>query len=228
MRPSAPTLTDRAYYELRNGILNGEFSPGTFLREEEAAARLGVSRTPVRTALKMLLSEGFLVQGRDRRLQVAHISLSELSETFEARRAVEGAIAALACRKGDDEELARLEHFVYDEELAHREHNRLFTLQSDRNFHAHLALMAGNACLADFQGRLSGLVSRFLALSSTLDGEIIHALKEHRAIVAAVRTREPERARSAMLRHLDNIEDRIRCRIEDGRDGTGEESWTCR
>ncbi|MBL3592609.1 MAG: GntR family transcriptional regulator [Synergistaceae bacterium] len=223
-------MTERAYFELRNGILNGEIGPGAYLLEERLAARLGMSRTPIRTALKMLLTEGFLIQGEDRRLRVAGISLKELEETFAARRAVEGAIADLACRAGGSAELARLEHFVYDEELAHREHNRLLILHSDRNFHAQLARMAGNAFLADFQERLGGVVSRFLALSSTLNEEIILALEEHRAIVAALAGRDPKEARSAMLRHLDNIEDRIRRRVggpvldED----EGEETGTCR
>lgn len=223
MRLPSPTLTERAYYELRNGILNGEIGPGTLLLEEPLAAHLGMSRTPVRTALKMLLSEGFLVQREDRRLRVAAVSRQELAETFAARRAVEGTIAELACRSGGDDDLARLEHFVFDEELAHREHNRLLILHSDRNFHAHLAQMAGNAFLIDFQERLSGVVSRFLALSSTLNAEVAFALREHRAIVEALHLRESETARSAMLNHLDNIEDRIRRRIEAAERLEGEE-----
>lgn len=214
MVSKTPTMTEKIYLELRNRILNGEILPGEPLREENLAMRMQTSRTPVRTALKMLLSEGFLHQGGDRSLCVATISVKELSDTFAARRAVEGEIAELACFRAKPEAVSRLEHFVLDEETAHRERNRLLILSADRRFHSYLAEMADNAILQDFQERLGNRVSLYLALSSTLEEEVSYALDEHGRLVEAVKSGDLRRARDAMLEHLKNIEARIFRRLD--------------
>lgn len=221
--PKVPTLTEKIYMELRNRILNGEILPGDSLREEDLAMRMSTSRTPVRTALKMLLSEGFLCQGGNRSLRVATISPKELHDTFAARRAVEGEIAELACFRATAESLVRLEHFVLDEQAAHRERNRLLTLTADRRFHAYLAEMADNDILQDFQERLGNRVSLYLALSSTLEDEVSYALDEHGRLVEAIRSGDLRHARDTMLDHLRNIEARIfrRLESEENRSGPG-------
>ncbi len=214
MVPKVPTMTEKIHLELKNRILNGEILPGEALREEDLAMRMKTSRTPVRTALKMLLSEGFLSQGASRSLRVATISPKELRDAFAARRAVEGEIAEQACFRATPEAVLRLEYFVQDEEAAHREHNRLLTLTVDRRFHAYLAEMADNVILQDFQERLGNRVSLYLALSSTLEEEVGYALDEHGRLVEAIKSGDLRQARGAMLDHLRNIEARIFRRLD--------------
>ena len=212
--PSIPTLSEQIYFDLKNKILNGEILPGQALREENLAANMGTSRTPVRTALKMLFSEGFLSQAQDRSLSVTTVSLKELRDTLIARKIVEGAIAELACSRATPHHIDRLEHFIYDEEMAHKDRNKILVVAADRRFHAYLAEITDNPVLQEFQEKLGNKTSLFLAITSTLGEEIFYALGEHRKLLEAIKEGTPEESRNAMLEHLKNIETRIFLRLE--------------
>lgn len=213
---SAPsTYTEKVYAKLRNQILNGEIAPGTQLREEGLAARLGVSRTPVRTALKMLLSEKVLIKGQDRTLRVASVSSRDIEDIFLARKIVEAEIADLACRRGTKTQIDRLRHYVLDEKSAYDSQNTVLIIHAERQFHGYIGEMSGNELLVSFQETVNNRVLLVLALSSTLEEEVGNALEEHRAIVKAIEEGDPSEARKAMLAHLGNVEVRIRKRIRE-------------
>jgi DNA-binding GntR family transcriptional regulator len=208
--PATKNLSENTYFELRNRILRGDYPPDSPLLEESLSAEFGVSRTPVRGALARLLSEGFLVQGEeDRTLRVPAISRKELQDTFEARRTLEAAVLELACRKATPEQIARLEHLVWDEREAFRIRERPLIAAVDRFFHNYLAEMADNGLYRNFVEHINFRVSLFLALSDTLGEVIGEALEEHERILEAVRSRSPERGREAMLNHLSRVEERI-------------------
>lgn len=208
------TLGENAYYDLRNRILRGEYPPGHPLFEESLSAELGMSRTPVRAALARLLSEGFLSQGEDRTLRVPHISRRELRDTFEARRTLEAAVVELACLRATPEQLARLEHLVWDEREAFLSRETVLIAAVDRRFHNYLSEMAGNSLYREFVGKINYKVSLFLALSNTLGDVIGEALEEHEGILVGIRSRNPEAGRAAMLSHLSRVEARILAGLE--------------
>jgi len=108
-------LTEEIYAKLKNQILNGEIKPGTLLREESLATQLGVSRTPVRTALKMLFSEKLLTEGKNRMLRVASVFDQSIEEVFLARRIIDLEIVELACRRRKPEHIDELMHYIEDE-----------------------------------------------------------------------------------------------------------------
>lgn len=213
MGSTPSTYTEKVYAKLRNEILNGEIPPGTQLREENLAARLGVSRTPVRTALKMLLSEKVLTKGKDRTLRVTSVSSRDIEDVFLARRVVEAEITELACSRGTEEQIDRLRHYVMDEKSAYDSQNTVLIIHAERQFHGFIGKMSGNELLMSFQETVNNRVLLVLALSSTLEEEVGNALEEHQAIVDAIEEGDPSKARMAMLDHLRNVETRIRERI---------------
>lgn len=96
-------LREVVFKTLRNAIVHGEFEPGERLMEVTLAKRLGVSRTPVREAMRMLELEGLVVMIPRRGAEVARITTKDLSDALEIRMALEDLAAGLACKRIDDE-----------------------------------------------------------------------------------------------------------------------------
>lgn len=209
-RKAAESLADNAYYALRNRLMQGLVFPGEAMLEEQISAMLGMSRTPVRTALTRLEAEGLLVSGPDRTLRVPRLDARTLGETFDARATVETAVAALAAAHASAEQIQRLEYLIWNEEMANKNRDDALSGGLDRMFHIYLAEVADNFYFTDFVIRINARVSLFLALSNTLGEAIVPALAEHRLIVEAIKGKKVDEARTAMSRHLTNVLQRIR------------------
>ncbi len=203
-------LADNAYYVLKNRIMQGLMSQGEALLEEQLSASLGMSRTPIRTALTRLEAEGLLVSGPDRTLRIPQLDARTLEDTFHARITVEMATAALAAERASEKQILRLEHLIWDEEQARRSRDDSLTAGLDRMFHMYLAEVADNFYFSDFVERINARVSLFLALSNTLGDAIVPALVEHERILDAIRARDSDAAREVMSEHLLNVQRRIR------------------
>ena len=107
-------LREVVFKTLRNAIVHGEFEPGERLMEVTLAKRLGVSRTPVREAMRMLELEGLVVMIPRRGAEVARITAKDLSDALEIRVALEDLAAGLACKRIDDDGRARLRQVCDD------------------------------------------------------------------------------------------------------------------
>ena len=107
-------LREVVFKTLRNAIVHGEFEPGERLMEVTLAKRLGVSRTPVREAMRMLELEGLVVMIPRRGAEVARITAKDLSDALEIRMALEDLAAGLACKRIDDEGKERLKQSYAD------------------------------------------------------------------------------------------------------------------
>src|SRR3989304_10009044 len=102
-------LREEVYGALRRAIVQGELSPGNRVVETELAGRLGISRTPVREALRKLAAEGFIAKGPGSSLVVSAMSPEEVEETFRIRAVLEGLAAHLAAERATPEGIALLE-----------------------------------------------------------------------------------------------------------------------
>lgn len=207
-------LAENAYHILRNRIMQGSVPAGEALLEESLSANLGMSRTPVRTALTRLKAEGLLAEGSDRTLRVPKLDAKSLEDTFRARITIETAVVGLAAQKADDEQVRRLEHILWDEEVAHKNCDERLTSTVDRMFHAYLAEIADNAYFIEFSSRTTARSSLMLFQSGTLKDAIIPALVEHWKIVNAIRRHDSVAAKAAMEEHLGNVRKRIMLSIE--------------
>jgi DNA-binding GntR family transcriptional regulator len=193
---------DRLYQALRRDILSLALAPGRLLVEGALARRFGTSKTPVREALACLEQDG-LVEGLPRRgYLVTPVTVRDVYELFEMRAALEGAAAQLAATRITDQELTRLEELMRlgASPAARRAVRR--GLDRNREFHLIIARASRNARLARLVERTLGEMTRLIAIGY----ETGH---HHAEIVAALRSRDGQRARASVMDHILLTQDRV-------------------
>ncbi len=185
---------------LEAAVLDRSLPPGTHLIEETLAAQLGVSRTPVREAVKMLAQAGWVELHPHSGAHVRYFSVQEAREAFEVREALEELAAGLAAERSTDEELARLAKILErGDEMAASEPfpKELAKLNSD--FHGALFSAAHNNHLTELLIDLEKKVRwHFEEVASVRRAS---SWKEHRKILEALRRRDSDRARELMVMH---------------------------
>jgi DNA-binding GntR family transcriptional regulator len=195
---------DFAYESLRAAIQQGEIQPGERLREVELAGRLGVSRTPVREALKRLEAEGLVAFAPRRGLVVAQLDQQQVHELYALREVLEGAAAALAARHASEYEIEALQDLVRRHEEAGR--NTAQLVEINRHFHATLYSAARNRYLLEALSSMHGSLALLRETTYAAAGRPAAALDEHREIARAIRWRDAASAEEAARRHIRNAE----------------------
>jgi len=211
-------IPEQLAQELEKLLQDGVWGPGMQIPpERELAQRFGVSRASVRDALRILELHGWLeirqgggtrvaqpAEGFGKRLRSRLHEPAFVSELFEMRRILEPAAVALAARRVGAEELAKLDQLIEEQKAAFA--NRFKFVELDMDFHQVLAEASGNTVLCEVlrllsvelrQTRMTATAKRFLPDNTLL---------EHQQILEAVRRKKPERAKEAMLQHLDTVE----------------------
>lgn len=198
-RPAAPE--SETYVLLRDAIIAGDLAPEAHLSEPELAQRLGVSRTPVREALRTLLAEGLAVRTPSGRAVVAPVSVQEIRDIYDVRSRLEGLVAAGAARHVGDTDRERMEDMVG---LMERLSDRTAEVtRIGQEFHASLEAMAGNPMCSAMILTLRGHMDRYRAMTAREPERAAAAVREHRSIWEAVDAGDPERAEKVMRAHVD-------------------------
>ncbi|WP_397474573.1 GntR family transcriptional regulator [Pusillimonas sp.] len=195
---------------LRDMIQKGELEPGQWVDEVSLTASLGISRTPLREALKVLVAEGLLHMKPRRGCFVNELTAQDLEEIFPLMAMLEGRCAYEAATKATDSDLARLEPM-------HAELQR-FAKQGDvnqyyaANVHIHTAIqdLAANRWLSDLIDNLRRVLSLFRHRSLKHPGRIDESCAEHMAIFQALKARDPAQAEAVTRAHLLNQLDALR------------------
>lgn len=213
-------LNDRVRDALRQAIIAGEFKPGDRLVEGRLAERFGVSRNPVREALKALASEGIAEIVPRRGAFVAEIKDDEIREVIELRSALEGLGARLAARRLDPRAAEILPAILDEgeEAVAQRDVNRLRKLND--HFHVALAEASANRYLTDIIRSLRGKTHWLFAGIS--EERAVESWKEHALIMRAVLDGDPDMAELLASRHVSNVGRDLLSRDESG-DGDAED-----
>jgi DNA-binding GntR family transcriptional regulator len=181
---SIPPLHDRVVAELRRAIVSGRFRPGERMVEERLALELGVSRMPVREAIRALASEGLVELAARRGATVAQMSPQEARETIELRALLEGQNARLAARRRDERMHKRITA-VLDKGAAAVEAGRFERLAAlNQQFHEELASAGQNTVLAELLVRLRDRTEMLFA--PTAPAHQRTAWDEHAAILRAI------------------------------------------
>ena len=200
--PAARSLVESVYARLTAGILSGALPSGTVLSEVELAKELGVSRTPVRDALRQLGKDGLVTQARNRRATVARFSPDDVFEIFELRKFLEGPAAELAAGRIDARALAPLRAAA--DALAAGPGAPDWTARwadFDDAFHVAVAEASGNRRLAADIGRYR-LLHRGFNIGATDRAALQGPLAEHVAILDALTARDGRKARELMVAHI--------------------------
>ncbi|WP_197320896.1 GntR family transcriptional regulator [Saccharomonospora sp. NB11] len=197
-RNLARTILD----ELRGAIVSGELVPGTLYSVHDLAARLGVSRTPVREALIQLAERGMVRFERNRGIRVLQTSLHDLEEVFAMRLLLEVPATFRATSQRTPGLAEQLATHLDAMRRAERERDESAFMAADRKFHEAINVASGNLRLARYVDSLRDMV--FLRGSSTVDRSrsLADILAEHEAIADLVAAGKPGEAAEAMREHL--------------------------
>jgi|SRR5215467_3916196 len=218
------TLWQRVYDHLRDEIMGDRLPPGTELSEVALSKELEVSRGPIREAMGRLAAEGLVTVRPRRGAEVRSITPEELVDSYQVREALEVLAVRLAVPRITDADLARLDELVT--EMA--EHAKTGAVAdffaANVAFHELLCELSGNRKLLQVHHRLAGEIGRFQARTLALRGSLDGSVTEHRAILAAIRLRDVEKAAELTAAHIRVPAERLQETVGPGRpafDGNG-------
>ncbi|MGI5911282.1 MAG: GntR family transcriptional regulator [Syntrophomonadaceae bacterium] len=191
---------------IREAIINGNLKPRERLMEIQLAEELGVSRTPIREALRKLELEGFIVMVPRKGAYVADISIKDIADVFEIRAALEALAAGLAAERITDDELEFLERNLAEKADAIVKHDMSRLVEADTNFHEAIYRASRNERLFTIINNLREQIQRFRAMSLAFPGRMRQSLEEHRLIVEAIQASDIISARQLAQEHIENAE----------------------
>jgi len=195
--------SDRAYHTLLDEIQSGSLAPGAVIAEVEQAARLGVSRTPLREALARLAADGLVVQQSARVTVVSDIDAGDIRELFEVRRALEETAARLAAERGDASAFASLAaEFATASVDGPAAMDAYYALIA--RFDAAVGAAIANDYLASALRTIRTHLVRVRRLARDNPDRLAASVAEHRLIASAVAARDAELAAHATHVHLHN------------------------
>lgn len=195
-------LREIVFESMRDAILSGVLEPGERLMEIQLAEEMGVSRTPVREAIRKLELENFVVMIPRKGAYVAGVSSKDVADVFEIRSALEGLAAGLAAERITEDELEQMERVLFYRANAEGEMDLEQIVKSDTDFHALVYSASRNERLIQILANLREQIQRFRATSLAVPGRNKLALEEHRMIVEALRKHDSEEAQSLAMAHI--------------------------
>ena len=207
-------LREVVYETLREAIRNGALAPGERLMEIQLAEELGVSRTPVREAIRKLELESFVVMLPRRGTYVANLSLKDINEVFEIRAALDGLAAGLAAERITEDELEQMERLMVEIADHIEQHNNQKIVEVDEAFHDILYRASRNERLVGIIYNLREQFTRFRSVSINYPGRLQNTLEEHRQLVEAIAQRNPEAAQQKAREHIENAEQTLLLEME--------------
>ncbi|WP_425059658.1 HTH-type transcriptional repressor RspR [Sporomusa carbonis] len=191
---------------LREAIVNGVLKPGERLMEIQLAEELGVSRTPVREAIRKLELEGFVVMIPRRGTYVADLSIKDINEVYEIRTALDVLAAGLAVERITEDELEQLERLLVEigELIGGGDTDKI--VEIDSQFHDVLYRASRNDRLVGIINNLREQFTRFRSISIQYPGRMEKSIEEHRRLVEAIASRDTELAQQIAREHMENSE----------------------
>jgi DNA-binding GntR family transcriptional regulator len=216
------SLAEEAADALRDLILLEKLAPGTAVPERDLAEGLGISRTPLREAMRILEREGLIEYSETRRPRVADPSLDELADNLGVLGALEAYAGKLATLRASDAEIERVAGLARTMRETSDTAPPLEFFRCDMDFHTTIVTAARNAPLLDTHRQYNARLWRARFISSRMRPSRDNTLAQHDAIVAALRARDADAAATAMETHLKttvtNIAKSLAMREGEGRD----------
>jgi DNA-binding GntR family transcriptional regulator len=192
----------RAHERVRDAILTGEFPPGDEISQVAVAKRLGVSRTPLREALRMLVNEGLLVDAPNHKMRVAALSLADMEQLYVKRLALEAIGIRLTLYRLSDDEIDEMRELHSKMVASIQEENYASWEESHRALHRAFVRHAGDLLFDDIN-RLSQHAERYRRLYPNYAWRIGNA--EHAQIIDACARRDGDDAARALVLHLGHM-----------------------
>lgn len=208
---AVPSLPEIAYVKLREALLSGAFEAGASLRQEEIAQRLGVSRVPVREALRRLEGEGLVVQRPRRGYIVASLDPENIEDIFDIRMMLEERAGYLATQRRTAQDVVDVERLLHEMDGIKIGNAADVSLFAERNraFHDRLFETSKRPQLCRMMAVLRNSVERYVRVSALIAESLDRVHDEHHRIVEAFRRGDAEEVGRLCRAHCQNICDRL-------------------
>lgn len=202
-------LRDVVFNTLRKAILTGQLKPGERLMEVHLANRLGVSRTPIREAMRKLELEGLVIMVPRRGAEVAKITEKSLKDVLEVRRALDVLSAELACDRITEEEIHKLHEACREFAQTVESRDASAITKADVALHDIIIEATRNQRLQQLVNNLSEQMYRYRFVYIKEESRHDNLVAEHLEIYESIASRDKERAARAAREHIDNQEKSI-------------------
>lgn len=199
---------------LRDAIRKGVLKPGERLMEIQLADELGVSRTPVREAIRKLELEGYVIMMPRRGTYVANLSIRDVNEVFEIRTSLDSLASGLAAERITDEELEHLQRLLVAIGGYIEQGDMDKIVETDTEFHDLLYTASRNSRLTGIIFNLREQLTRFRTASMSYPGRLRATLEEHRRIVEAIAQGDVKEAQAASEYHMEKSEQTLLASME--------------
>lgn len=203
------SLSQQAYTAIKKAILTNQIKPKDILREEALAVSLGISRTPLRAALKRLQYEKLVVVNSTKQTFVSEVNTEDMSKVFVFRFAVEPMAAKVASLMIGKKGLMQIEDSLRHHGAHIKNGNIEKVIEYELQFSTLIAQHAENEFLVDSVAMINTYVQRFLALASTTPQDVQYSADEHRHIFEALQKHDSKAAVERTCRHLSNVASRL-------------------
>ncbi len=202
------SLADQVYDVLETDILSGKYTRGDTFTENKLCEILGVSRTPIREALRRLEQEN-LIKESGKGSVVVGISEKDLEDIFTIRRQIEGLAAGMAAENCTDEQIEELKSALELQEFYMERHNAEEIKSMDNRFHETLYLISGSVTFYSILLSLHKKVQKYRKASIQSKSRARESVEEHRQIFDAIAARDKEKAMLYASQHVENAYNHI-------------------
>lgn len=198
------SLRGKVFAQLENDILNGKYQPGDSLIETKLSEELGVSRTPVREAIRQLELEGLVQLIPNKGVIVKGISIQDIEDIYTIRMMIEGLAARWATEKISSGELSELKEVLEFQEFYTAKNDAKRLMKYDTKFHDVIYKASKSKPLMHMLSTFHHYIQRARGMSLSTPGRAQKVLEEHKAILQAIMERNPEKAEKLITQHIRN------------------------
>ena len=204
------TLHDEVLERVRDMIIEGQLAPGQRINEGLVGAQLGVSRTPLREAIKTLASEGLVEILPAKGAVVRKFTARDLADILDVIRSLEQLGGRIACAQASDATIAAIDQMHQDMLALYAARDRLDYFKLNQAIHSAMVAASGNAVLAEMHTTLQARIKRLRFVGNEGPEKWAGAVAEHEEMMAALRKRDAEALAEAIGRHMDTTLLRVR------------------
>ncbi|MEA2087412.1 MAG: GntR family transcriptional regulator [Candidatus Caldatribacteriota bacterium] len=197
-------LSQKVYRVLKMEIVKGAIKPGAKLLEGKIAEQMGISRTPVREALRELAAEGFVKMNPNQGMIVNNASIEDVHNVLQIRGVLEGLAARLAATLISKEETKKLDSYIKQMEKFTDRNDPLAFSDIDAKFHELIVNCCGNKQLIQIRKNISEQVNRYRIKSLNVPGRLKYSLKEHQEIAEALKIKDSKKADMLSRKHIES------------------------
>ena len=202
------SIADQVFEVLELNILSGQYERGELLTEIRLSEQLGVSRTPIREALRRLEQE-HIIESTSKGVKVIGISREDIADICAIRLRLEGLAARWAAERADESGIAQLKEIVELQEFYTQKEDPDSIKNADSRFHQTIYALCGSTCMRDTLEPLHRKLLKYRRVSVSRQSRAQKSLEEHRAIYQAIADHDGEKAERLTVLHVENARDSI-------------------